>query len=230
MPIRIDSRGLSVLVHDLRNPLNVIGLSLRMVEEELPSQGCEEARDDLRIVRENVALMTRMLAYLGDYARLIDLAPVALVTSQFDPRRLVAEVLDEVGAQSTRPDRPIPVEVGPDCPESIHADPSRARVALRYALINAMASAGESPIRIVLRGCAGGLEVEVAVDRPARATVQSMPIAGDRFERILGGEAERRGLDLAMAGGISELLGGGARLEVREGAGTSVVLSWTSAS
>ena len=46
-----ESRFFPLIVHDLRTPLNVIGLSLRMIEQALP-KGNSDVEEDLRFVLE----------------------------------------------------------------------------------------------------------------------------------------------------------------------------------
>ncbi len=64
------------------------------------------------------------------------------------------------------------------------------------------------------------------VDKPPPTTVSSMDIRPDKFERLAGSAAERRGLDLAIAARVSELFGGSARLEVEPGRRSTIVLDW----
>src|SRR5262249_24466431 len=97
-PVPIDTRFTSLLVHDLRTPLNVIGLSLRLIEQALPTDDPDVA-EDLRFIDENFHVLERMLAQLGDYARLFE-PGLNLVVSEFSPCRLADELLE------TRPSRP----------------------------------------------------------------------------------------------------------------------------
>ena len=81
-------------------------------------------------------------------------------------------------------------------------------------------------MRVVLKGESDGWITEIAVDLPPPPSVQPVVLHPMAFERFCGCEAERRGLDLAIAAKVSELFGGTARLDVREGRGTSIVLDW----
>jgi signal transduction histidine kinase len=226
MATPIDPRVLSLITHDLRNPLNVIGLSLRMIEEEVPSAALD-IRNDLDILRQNVALLTRMLNFVSDFARQLDengnCAPGAL-----DPRRLIADAAEEGDAASATLSKALPIEIdiAPSCPEVVHLDAGRARVAMRNALFNALNAAAGSPVRIKARGEGNRLHIEISVAKPPRQTVASRDLRGDAFERILGTETERLGLDLAIAARASELMGGTARLEVSPGQGSAIIFDW----
>ena len=88
--IPVDPRFTSLVVHDLRTPLNVIGLSFRMIEQVLPRDDPEVA-EDVRFIEENFRQLERMLSQLGDYSRLSE-PGLSLSVSEFSPRRLVEEL------------------------------------------------------------------------------------------------------------------------------------------
>lgn len=218
-----DSHFLSLIVHDLRTPLNVVGLSLRMLDESLASSD-SEVQEDLRFLKENFLQIEKMLQELSDYCRMID-SSTSLGPYAFDPRRMVEELIEgrssrTGGAASVR------VEVRPDCPAEVSLDQPKVLLALEHALNNAAVAAGERPVRLILGGGEGRFRVEVEVDRPPPDSVHATELKPDRFERLAGIAAERRGLDLAIAARVSELFGGGARLEVERGKATRVVLDW----
>src|SRR5687768_4007736 len=92
-----DPHFLWLTVHDLRNPLNVIKLTLRMVQDTLPRES-EVIVDDLRMIHNHVIQLERMLSHLSDYGRLT--ATEAHVEAvPFDPRRFVGDVVEDFRAQ-----------------------------------------------------------------------------------------------------------------------------------
>ncbi|HWE37589.1 MAG TPA: histidine kinase dimerization/phospho-acceptor domain-containing protein [Isosphaeraceae bacterium] len=221
MATTLPPRFLSLVVHDLRTPLNVIGLTTSILE---PMAGANpELGEEVGIIRENVAQIERMLAHLSDFCRLGDDA-IALSAEPFDPRRLAEEVIDEVASKA--PSRPRPrVEHRPGCPDRVVLDPSRARQALKHALANALAAAADDPVRVELDGRDGRWLTRVVVDRPPPATVRSTPLRPDGVERLFGTPQDRLGLELAIVARISELLGGTAGLDAAAGR-TAIVLDW----
>jgi signal transduction histidine kinase len=220
----IDSRFSSLVVHDLRTPLNVIGLSIRMIEHALPRED-PEIEEDLRFIEENIRQIERMLSQLSDYARLLE-GGLELSISEFDPRRMVDELLENRVPRPGANLSPVRLDVQKSCPPEAALDQARARMAIEYALINANAAAQESPIRLTLRGDPDRWIVEVSVDRPPPSSVTSVQLRSQVFERLCGSAAERRGMDLAIAARITELFGGSARLEVVDGRGTTLILDW----
>lgn len=220
----IDPRFLALVIHDLRTPLNVIGLTIRAIAQTI-SEPTAELEEDLRFLTDNSRQIERMLAQLGDFCRLVE-GESRLSAVEFDPRRFLADFLDErrgrPGAEAT----PIRLEIADDSPSEVSLDPQRVRLALQHSLANALNAAGDSPIRIRSSGGTGRWTVELVVDRPAPATVKSLELRPDRFERLAGSAAERRGLDLAIAAMVSEMFGGSARLDVEPGRRSTIVLDW----
>jgi signal transduction histidine kinase len=64
----IDSKFLALVVHDLRTPLNVVGLSLRMIDQAVPRND-PDLLEDLKFVEENFKQIERMLSQLSDFCR-----------------------------------------------------------------------------------------------------------------------------------------------------------------
>jgi len=210
--------------HDLRTPLNVISLSLRMISQAVP-EGNEDVEEDLRFVEENFRQIERMLSQLGDYYRLFESeGPSSPI--EFSPRRLVDELLE---ARLTRPSLRsglVELRIEPSCPEEVALDPARARMALQYALANATAASQGKPIVMTLRGGPDRWVTEIRLDSPPPDSVHSTDLDPTVFERLCGSSGERRGMDLAIAAKISEFFGGTSRLIAESGRGTSVVFDW----
>ena len=216
-----------VIVHDMRTPLNVIGLSLRMIEQGMPRND-PDLQEDLRFVEENFKQIERMLSQLSDYFRLFEISGPG-PASEFSPERFLSDVL------ASRPERERPgsppvavrLDVDPTCPAEAVLDPARARIAIQYALTNAVAAAnGTGGVRVTARGGPDRWITEIAIDHPPPASVKAVELRPDVFERLCGTAAERRGMDLAIVARITELFGGDARLAVDAGRGTTIVLDW----
>jgi len=222
----IDPSFSSMIVHDLRTPLNVIGLSVRMLEQVLPRDD-PEINEDVRFIDENLRQIERMLSQLGDYARLFDPA-LELNVSAFDPRRLVDELLESRTGRPGSKGSTVRLQIDKTCPEEATLDQGRARMAIDYALINANTAAQSEPIRLTLRGLGNPQRwvIEVAIDRSPPPSIGSAELRPHAFGRLCGCAEERQGMDLAIAARISELFGGSARLEVVAGRGTAIILDW----
>ncbi len=219
-----DLRLVPLIVHDLRTPLNVIGLSLPMIEPVLPKNQ-EEVEESYRFVEENLKQIERMLALLSDYNRLFEIdSPGPAV--EFSPRRLLSEVVESRGLG--RNGRPVKIDLLVDdtCPESASLDHVRARQAVQYVLANAAAASPTARVQVFTHGKSDRWVIEFRVSDPAPISVAAVALQPRSFERLCGITGERRGMDLALAARISELFGGTAHLEADKERGTNVVLNW----
>jgi signal transduction histidine kinase len=219
-----DKRFYAMVVHDLRTPLNVIAISLRLIAQGMQNSRSRGLDEDLRFAEENCREIERMLVQLSDHYRLYE--DEAALTTRFNPRRFLSEVIEgqpfKIGARTVAPR----LIVSDSCPEEAELDPHRARLALTYALANASAASDKGPVIVTARGGEGRWVTEIAVNEPPPASVRSFELRPDRFERLTGTAPERRGLDLAIAARATELLGGTARLVVDAGRATTIVLDW----
>jgi signal transduction histidine kinase len=218
-------RFLPLVVHDLRAPLNVIGLSLAMLNQALPANDAEVA-EDMQFIQDNVRQLDRMLSQLSDYYRLHESEDVSEATTVFSPGRLVDELLEARLAKAGARASQVSLEVSPTCPPDVELDPFRARVAIHYAVANAAVAANGEPVRVTLCGRPGRWVTEVVVDHPPPETVCSAVLDATGYERLCGIAAERRGLDLAIAAKVSAQFGGTARLEAEGGRRTAIILDW----
>jgi signal transduction histidine kinase len=220
----IDPRFLALIVHDLRNPLNVVGLSVRMIEEVVP-KGDPELAEDFDILRENLGQIERMLNCLSDFCRLTDGAD-APVPRPFDPRRLLSDVVEEQRSRLSARSGVVLLEQSSDAPCEVVLDPHRARQALQHVLANAVNAAGSGPVHVAARGGPDRWIIEVATEGPTGEPAHSVTLQPQNFERLSGNASERRGLELAVAAAVSRQFGGSARLEVDPARETRIVLDW----
>jgi len=218
----IDSKFLALVVHDLRTPLNVVGLSLRMIDQTIPRND-PDLLEDLKFVEENFKQIERMLSQLSDYCRLYE-SEAPLTVTEFSPARMIGELVEDRTMKAAANSPPLRLRIEETCPAEASLDPGRARMAIQYVLSNAMASTQNVPVEITMRGDPDRVITEVRVDLPPPPSVKSMALRPDAFERLCGTAAERRGLDLAIAARVSEMFGGTARLDAVEGRDTTVIL------
>ncbi len=220
------SRLLGIIVHDLRTPLNVIGLTLRAIEQTNPNPS-NELREDLGFLHDNARQIERLLAQLGEYCRLLE-GGDNLSLVDFEPQTFFGDLSAEAAMRVGSDNSPVKLAIGPDCPAEVTLDPSRARLALQQAIANARTAAAGAPIQLRISG--GGakdrLQIEVEIDKPPPLNLQPISLSPDRFERLAGTAAERRGLDLAIAAWVTSRFGGAARLDVAPGKGTTLVFDW----
>jgi signal transduction histidine kinase len=223
-PALIDARFLGLVVHDLRTPLNVIVLALGTIGHSVPRRNAE-FNEDLAYLNDNTRQIEKMLVLLGDYCRLIE-AESDVMTTEFNPRRFLTDFLEDHRERSGVDPTPVRLELGETCPREVALDPVKVGLALKHALSNTLAAAGDVPVRIRASGKPGRLVIEMIVERPPPETLVSIDLRGGSFERLVGMAAERRGLDMAIAARVTEMFGGAARLEVEPGRRSTLVMEW----
>jgi K+-sensing histidine kinase KdpD len=211
---------LELLVHDLRTPLNVMTLSLRLLNKAVPKND-RETHGDLGLIEQNVKNIEAMLAALCDYMQLFH-PGAPMDRTEFSPARVVEEILDARPSQEPR----VILEAGSLDTGRLALDRTLARMAIAHGLSNAVAAAGDSPVRIRLAGQADVCRIEIAVDQPPPSTVKPGALSASEFERFLGNVKERRGIDLGIVAKVSERFGGSARLEVQDGRASLLILEW----
>jgi light-regulated signal transduction histidine kinase (bacteriophytochrome) len=224
MSVPLDSQLVSLLIHDLRNPLNAIGMALHMIEGELP-ESCAELREDVAMIAESSRSLRRMLKVLSDYNTLL-MGESRLAPLPFDPRRVVAETVAELTEVPEGGTARIHLEVEETAPPAVELDEGRARLALRHALANAVEAAGEAEVRVRIEGRPGRWVTRIAAEQPPPDTVRGGMLGSERPFRLLGNAVERRGLELVIVANVSERLGGTAAMEVEPGLRSSLVLDW----
>ena len=204
----IDPRFLALVIHDLRTPLNVIGLTIRAISQTVP-QRTAELDEDLSFLTDNARQIEKMLAQLGDFCRLIEGEPQVLGV-EFDARRFLSDFLEDRRGRPGSEPTPVRLEWAESAPIEVKLDPQRVRLALQHALANAISAAGESPVRLRSRGEPGRWLVEFVVDKPPPPTIGPMELRPDRFERLAGSAAERRGARPGDRGpGLGDVRGDG---------------------
>jgi signal transduction histidine kinase len=220
----IDPRFLALVVHDLRTPLNVIGLTIRAITQTVPDRSAE-LDEDLTFLKENAGQIEKMLSQLGDYCRLIE-GESQISAAEFDPRRFLADFLEVHRSRPGVDAPPVKLELAESGPVEVSLDQNRVKLAIQHCLANALNAAGKSPVKIRSSGDGDRWIVEFIVDKPPPQTVVSRTLRPDVFERLAGSAAERRGLDLALAAHVSKLFGGTARLDVEPDRRSTIVLDW----
>jgi signal transduction histidine kinase len=222
----IDPKLLGTIVHDLRNPLNVIQLSTRMIDQMRAMEGAN-LDEDLAILRQNTQQLELMLQLLGDYCRQYETQSL-LNSMRFGTQRLVLDVIElqRELLLNGQHNRVIESEIRPNTPESLDLDLSRARLALGMVLRNALSASSTARARIIVEGDQDWVTFRVRIEEPPKGPAHSADLRADAFERLLPVAAERRALDLAIAARVSELFGGTARMEFEDANSSSIVLRW----
>jgi hypothetical protein len=217
----LDPGLLALVVHDLRNPLNVIALMLPMLEAGLAS---DEGRDDLGVVAHEVENLRSMLELLGDFSA--GLTYPDRGSRSFDPRSLLAELVEAARSRDGADPARITLAAD-DAPAAVTMMDYLARTALEKAITNAVRAAGTATVHVEASGAPDRwiTRITIAQSPPASLTAGSLH-SRTAPRRLLSSPDERLALDLILAAHISERLGGSARMELEPGRSSTVVLDW----
>lgn len=207
------------LVHEIRNPLNSVGLNLQLIEEDLSSVEVRDSDEVLSRIRRIRSEIERLNQILTDFRRFTGLPPLSF--QQCDLGLLIEEVLEftEPETQSRN------IKVARQIQElpSIRLDPDQFKQALWNLIINAT-QAMENGGRLTLRASASSGKVQIDVQDTGNGI--SPDAANKMFDLFFNTKEGGTGVGLAIVKRVIEGHGGTVRVDSQpnQGATFSIVL------
>jgi PAS domain S-box-containing protein len=202
---RLREEWISIIAHDLRQPVSVIGLRADLLADELA--GARPAlAPHAEHIRKSARALDRLIGDLLDVSRL-EAKRLALDLRDVDPVVLVHEVVDRLSGALR--DHPVRIEAAPTG-RAIVADPARLEQVLGNLLTNA-AKYGAPRTEIVVGVVVTGDELRVSITNVGDGiAAEDQPRLFRRFQRT--GATDQApggiGLGLYIAKGIVEAHGG----------------------
>ena len=199
------------ITHEVRNPLNAIGLNAELLAEELEAVpgGAPEARALCAAISREV---DRLNALTEEYLRFAR-AP-RTPASRHEPGELVGSLLDFLGPELAAAHIEVRREIQPGVP-AIRGDEARLRAVLLNLVRNAReAMAGGGTLTVAARPADGGVELEVR-DTGAGVSPEALPRLFDPFYST---KERGTGLGLAFVQEVVQEHGGTVRCEGAPGA------------
>jgi signal transduction histidine kinase len=216
---RARDRMLSVVAHDLRNPLAVVAMNAEMMLELLPPDTDPYQRDTLDVICQASGRMQRLVEDLLDVSR-IEHGSFTLQRDDHSVRSLFAEAGRLLRPQAEA--RAIALEfAGSEGLPPLHVDAARVIQVLGNLVGNAIKFTPEGG-RVSV-GCAPAgdhLEITVADTGPGIPADQ-VPHLFDAFWQAREDDRRGIGLGLWIARSVVESHGGSIRVESVEGEGTT---------
>jgi signal transduction histidine kinase len=207
---------LSIVAHDLRNPLGRILMSLSLLKEDFPAGAAPRT---LGIMERAVKAAERLVRDLLDVGRM-EAGRLPLERAPVNAAELLVEIAEEFGALAASRAVTLRAEAESGLPP-VNADRARLRQALANLLDNALRLTPEGGAVTLEAGRAQGL-VEFRVrDTGPGIPPDQLPHLFDRFWQ---GSREHRGssgLGLAIVKGVVDAHGGRLHVESRVGEGTT---------
>jgi signal transduction histidine kinase len=216
---RARDRMLSVVAHDLRNPLALVAMNAEMLAETLPPRADPYQKETIHIVQQAAERMQRLVEDLLDVSR-IEHGTFALRRSAIAPAALLAE--------AERMLRPLAAAHGvtlefaaPGSPPAIEADGERLLQVLSNLIGNAVKfTPSGGRVRVLAGAAGGGLQVSVADTGPG-IPAEQLPHVFGAFRQAHAGDHRGVGLGLWIAQSIVAAHGGTLWVDSREGEGST---------
>lgn len=225
---RARERMLSVVAHDLRNPLALVAMSAEMLLELLPAGAETYQGRRLSHILQATQRMQRLVEDLLDVTSYEE-GSFSLRVAPLSAAELFAEV--EATFRPVAESRSIHLEVHgqPDAPP-LHADGDRLLQVLSNLLGNAMKfTPSGGSVRVLWRESGGELCVAVTDDGPG-IPPESLPHVFSAFWQVSNARRAGVGLGLWIARSVVEAHGGRIWVDSRPGEGTTFhfALPWAS--
>ncbi len=218
--VRSREEVVSIVSHDLRNPLGVVAAAADLILE-LPLSEAER-KNQAEIIRRSATRMGRLIEDLLDVAR-IEAGALRVRTEVQDPGDVLEEIRTVFAPQAVERGIRLEIEAGSDVP---HARMDRDRViqALTNLLDNALRFTPEGGrVTVSTSRKDGGVAFSVSDTGPGIAE-QALAHLFDRFWRGERNDRKGAGLGLAIVRGIAEAQGGSVEVESRPGEGATFTL------
>jgi signal transduction histidine kinase/CheY-like chemotaxis protein len=214
------SRFLAIMSHEIRTPLSgIAGMAELLRDASLaPAE-----RSHVEHISTGVANLSRILNDILDLSK-VEAGQMAIVPVDFDPARLVHDVVALYLPQATKKNLAIVVTVDPATAPAVHGDPARIGQVLGNLLSNAIkfTPAGDICVTLALEPQEGKLSFAVQDSGIGMTPVQRARLfqpyaqADDHISGLYGGT----GLGLAICRHLVELMGGAIACSSAAGAGS----------
>ena len=215
---RIRDEVLRVVAHDLRNPLNTIGLSAGLMQSLVPESE-EKVRKQLDIVQRSVGRANRLIQDLLDVARL-QAGRLTVSRAPIDPVELAGEAVELHRSIADEKSLRLEAEL-PEALPTIDADRDRILQVFANLISNAIKFTPEGGT-ITVRAERTGDAVRFSVsDTGPGIPEKDRRHLFDAFWQARTGTKEGAGLGLAIAKGLVEAHGGRIDVESEVGVGST---------
>jgi signal transduction histidine kinase len=223
--LRQREQVLTMVSHDLKNPLGVILMSAARILEKLPPEQADiHGRPQVELIQRSARRMLKLVSDLLDLSA-IDAGQITMTAQPVSIRTLVLTVFEELGAQAATSGIELVCDV-PDTLPPARADGSRLTQILVNLIGNAIKftpAGGRVTARATLLDTA---EVAITIaDTGVGIHRDHLEHIFDRFWQGPMGFRSGSGLGLAICRSLVERSGGHISAESTPGAGTAITFT-----
>ncbi|RFU44113.1 ATP-binding protein [Paraburkholderia sp. DHOC27] len=213
---------LGMISHELRTPLHAIVSSIELLGFNFQSEADRKVIQRLESAARHLEAQMRDLT---DYARL-GAGKLELRYEQFDPRELLASIIDEhTPAAQARGLTLASEATGLSGP--VDSDPHRIRQIVSNLVTNAIRYTEKGSVRVRLAQRLAVLTIAVSDTGPGVPPGQ-LPLMFKEFTQLDGSRTRRfegAGMGLAIVQGLLKLFGGSVAVESKVGEGTTFTVT-----
>ena len=201
--VRSRDEVLSIVSHDLRNPVATVMMSVALLQDDVITLDEEQRRTQYQVIARSAQRMNRLIQDLLDVAR-IEGRRLTISCKCEDPAALAAEACEAFRSITTQRKQTFDCEIAPDV-RPVNADHDRVIQVLANYLNNAVKFTPEGG-RIILRVVAapdGGVVFSVS-DTGQGIAAEDLPNVFGRFWQAKRTAHLGTGLGLAIVKGIAD--------------------------
>jgi PAS domain S-box-containing protein len=215
---------LAMIGHDMRTPLNAIGVAVQLLERMSPT---EQQSKYLRILRSSSAALLSLANQILDFS-VIKAGQAVVSQDRFEIRVLINDVIDGLLSGAAEKRLEIRAEIDPAIPAAVWGDRAKIRQVLANLAGNAVKFTHAGSVMLSVRPLdsgSGSVVVEFAV------TDTGIGIPGHRIDAIfeeftqadpdIARKFGGTGLGLSISRKLAELLGGTLGVESEVGRGST---------
>jgi signal transduction histidine kinase/CheY-like chemotaxis protein len=218
------SEFLANMSHEIRTPMNgVIGMAELLLDQPLPAQQREYAQT----IRDSARALLVVINDVLDFSK-IEAGKLELERTAFHPRQLIEDVARLLTPQARAKHLEMAAHMDTDMPETLEGDPDRLRQLLINLCGNAIKFTERGEVRVsgrVISNDNDALLVRFEVRDTGIGIPESrMPALFKPFSQVDASTTRRyggTGLGLSIVKRLSQLMGGDAGMESREGVGST---------